>query len=103
MELFEEFCLLNKIVNDSIKKSLFLTHIGTKNYDILHNAYLPVKPNTKSLEELFKIIKNKYNCVKMQFWRSHKRSLQRSTDMWNTFRTHSQKAFEYPEPYLPIS
>ncbi|CAH2104645.1 unnamed protein product [Euphydryas editha] len=65
LELFEEYCTLNNVPKESatskVRKSLFLCHIGVKHYNMLHSICLPSKPNEKSIEELAKILKEKYD------------------------------------------
>ncbi|CAH2094574.1 unnamed protein product [Euphydryas editha] len=65
LELFEEYCTLNNVPKESatskVRKSLFLCHIGVKHYNMLHSICLPSKPNEKSIEELAKILREKYD------------------------------------------
>lgn len=59
-ELFDEYCSLNKVRDESVKTSLFLTHIGSANYSILHSTCLPGKPKEKSIDELCQILELKH-------------------------------------------
>lgn len=65
VELFEEYCSLNKVLPEeadgSTKKALFLTHVGARHYSYLHTACLPQKANTKKIKELCQMLKNKYD------------------------------------------
>lgn len=59
-ERFEIYCVLNATDEES-KKNLFLTSLGGRNYNLIHKACLPEKPTDKSLEDLKKILLNKYD------------------------------------------
>ena len=62
-ERFLLYCEDNGVTGegaDSKKKAIFLTSVGSPTYTLLKNLVRPGKPQDKSLEELFTLLKNNY-------------------------------------------
>lgn len=55
MEQFDQFCLVNEIENEK-KRALFLSSVGSKTYGLIKTLLAPLKPATKTYEELTKLV-----------------------------------------------
>ncbi|KAL4701867.1 hypothetical protein ACJJTC_005809 [Scirpophaga incertulas] len=67
IELFDEYCTLNKVPGESeggTKKAFFLTHIGARQYNFLHNACLPCIKNDSIRKKLLSLSNPNYSQVK---------------------------------------
>ena len=60
-ERLGHFFQANGVVEETKKRSVFLTLIGTNTYKLLRNLIAPEKPDTKSYTELVQILANHYS------------------------------------------
>ena len=57
IERVDQYFFVNDINDAKKKTAIFLTVIGSDTYNLLRNLLAPVSPSTKTVEELFKILK----------------------------------------------
>ena len=60
LECVELFFTVNEIADDK-KVTVFLSSMGSTTYTLLQDLAAPTKPADKTLEELFKLLKDHYN------------------------------------------
>ena len=56
-ERMEEYLLANSVDEDRKKVAILLSTVGNATYDLLRDLCAPEEPNTKSFEELIKLLK----------------------------------------------
>ena len=57
IERLDQYFFANDINDAKKKTAIFLTVIGNDTYSLLRNLLAPVSPSTKTVEELFEILK----------------------------------------------
>ncbi|XP_063900171.1 uncharacterized protein LOC135119709 [Zophobas morio] len=87
-ERFEQFCLVNKIVDEKCKVALLLSQMETDVYKILRDLSFPIPPKDKSLEELKKELQKHFSPKvnvfreRIQFFRAHQTTEETSNEWY---------------------